>query len=84
MSSKGPWAKCLYQPMVLLGDGGTFRKWGLVEGRKVVGGVPLREYWNPSPFLFLSLLPSQLATSSSTCFPPPASSQAWKKMSNES
>lgn len=43
--------------MVLLGAGGTFKKWKLVEGREVTIGIPLKGILAFWPTFFLSLFP---------------------------
>lgn len=43
-----------WQPVVLLGDGATFGRVGLVEGSQVVGTMTLKP--QPTPFLLLSFL----------------------------
>jgi hypothetical protein len=41
--------------------GRTFRSWGLVRGNKVIGGMPLKGYWDPLKlFLFASWLKLKL------------------------
>jgi hypothetical protein len=48
-----------HQPVVLLGGGGTFKRWGLVEESYIIGGVALGGIWTlASPLL--SLLSSHL------------------------
>jgi hypothetical protein len=47
--------KSLAPKVVLSGDSGTFKRWGLVGGLQVIGGVPLKGTVTarPSPyFLF--------------------------------
>jgi hypothetical protein len=36
--------------LVILGGDGTFKRWGLVEGLQVIGGVFLEETVEPEPF----------------------------------
>jgi hypothetical protein len=46
--------KAWCQPVVILEGGRIFRRWNIVEGSDVIGGVPLRSYWDAGLFLFLS------------------------------
>jgi hypothetical protein len=39
-----------------LGGGRTFRRWSLIKGSWVIGGMPLRRHWDPSLFLFLLMV----------------------------
>jgi hypothetical protein len=42
--------------VVLLGDGGTCKRWGLVGGFNPLGGYPPRELSDSGLFLFLSFV----------------------------
>lgn len=55
--------------MVLLGAGGTFKKWKLVEGREVTIGIPLKGILAFWPTFFLSLFPPPFPPSLCHAFP---------------
>jgi hypothetical protein len=45
--------KGLFPRVALLGDSGTFRRWGIMNGPEVMGGVPLKRTVGSGPsFLF--------------------------------
>jgi hypothetical protein len=48
-------AKGLVPRAAWVTDGGTFKKWGLGEGKEVTGGMPLKEIVLSQTPLFLSL-----------------------------
>jgi hypothetical protein len=52
MSAKDPCDKGLFPRVLLLGDGRTFKRWSLMGGLQVIGTMPLKKRWDPSPFLF--------------------------------
>jgi hypothetical protein len=52
LGPKGPCAEGLVSSLVLLGGGGSFRVWGLLEGPYAIGDVPQRRLWEPDPLLF--------------------------------
>jgi hypothetical protein len=58
------------QPMMLLWSGGTFRRWGLVEGNQFAGGVPLEGILGPVSPLSLVYQPSwsELLVPHAPCF----------------
>jgi hypothetical protein len=59
---KGPW-KGLLPSVALFGGSGTFRRWGLIEGPQVIGGMPPKWILGPLPLSLLLLIPGHEVSS---------------------